>query len=363
MTDLEELVRATLADRADDAPTPDRLVDSVRARRHRMRRSRQALAVVAVAAATAAAVVIPLTLTASPHQTNKHVDAPPKPPTEQVIGFHGIEITVPASWKMNATRCGTPVADTVIRDSGGNPLCLLARPPKVSSVELTADVMGTAKLILHTSQYQNPHGVNFSRGPVGHGIGAIAPGVGVVLFIDANPALTQQILDSVRPVATDTTGCKMHERRLNPPFSSASVRGPAPPFVISPAATSIAVCHYQDNWLVSSAVATGTELANLVHQANSARRGFAHARPADYSRDICTNLSSRGGEAGSGYILLAHLADGRTQQLWAHIGSCGPLGITNGLRAGALNLRLAQAIAAPLHSGFTMAGRLLPGAR
>src|SRR3954463_5023731 len=128
MSDVEDLVRATLLDHADDAPTPDRLAASVRARRHRSRRTRQALTVVAVAAATAAAVVIPLTLTASGHEGSKNVTAPKPGPTaaaEQVIGFHGIEITVPASWAMNDLRCGTPMADTVIRDTGGNTLCLI----------------------------------------------------------------------------------------------------------------------------------------------------------------------------------------------------------------------------------------------
>lgn len=362
MSDVEDLVRATLLNHADDAPTPERLAESVRARRRRSRRTRQALTVVAVAAATAAAVVIPLTLTASGHEGSKDVTAPkPKPPAEQVIGFHGIEITVPASWKMNDLRCGTPVADTVIRDTGGTQLCLVPRPPNVNSVELLPN-SSMVKSIRESTGITNAHGVHLLRGRAGSDIGIVVPAVGVIAFVHTiTTSLADRIIDSIDITRVDSSGCKMREFQLQPPFSATVLRGPYNPYVIYPGATSVAICHYEDNWLVSSAMATGTQLTNIVREANTARGGFAHARPADYAESICAEPASRGGEAGSGYILLARNADGATQRLWAHIGSCGPLGITNGQRAGRLSLQLAQAINAPLHSGFSIPGRLLPG--
>jgi len=363
MTDIEELVRATLADRADDAPTPERLADSVRKRRHRSRRTRQALAVVAVAAATAAAVVIPLTMTGSPKTEHDAVTAPPvKAFKDQVIGFHGIELTVPATWKMNDLTCATPTSDTVIRDTGGTTLCLIARPPRVNSVELLDNPRDWLKQMKHVSTVTNDHGVSLRRGTVvGQGTAVVVPSVGVLALVrTTTPALADRIINSIDITNIDSTGCKMQERQLDPPSELQLRRGPFVPHVIDPTATSIAVCHYEHNWLVSSAVATGAELANIVHQANVARTGFVHANPADYLHSLCTDTSS-GGEAGSGYVLRAHLASGVTQMLWAHIGSCGPLGITNGQRAGALTLALAKAINAPLHRGFAIPGDLRPG--
>ena len=358
MSDVEDLVRATLLNHADDAPPPDRLAESVRAQRHRSRRTRQALTVVAVAAATAAAVVIPLTLTASGHEGSKAVTAPnPKPATEQVIGFHGIEITVPASWAINDLRCGTAVSNSVIRDAGPVLQCAILHPAGVSSVELTSNLIGTVKLIRETSDVTNPHGVRLQRGKAGRQTGVIIPTAGVVMFVDANPATTQRILDSVRRVAIDTTGCKMRETKLQLPIAIDPTRGPYVAYVIPPGATSIAICHYEGNWLASSAVVTGDALANLVHQANVVPKGFVHAPP---SRGGCAP-GSVDDETRSGYILLAHYPDGTTRRLWAHIGYCGPLGITNGQRAGALTLGLARAINDPLHHGFGLPGGLLPG--
>jgi hypothetical protein len=362
MTDLEDLVRATLAERADDAPAPDRLAEAVRTRRHRSRRGRQALAVVAVAAATAAAVVIPLTVTGSAARRDRHVTTPaplPRPSNEQVIGFHGIEITVPASWKMNDLRCGTPIADTVIRDTGGSTHCLIARPPKVNSVELTADLIGTVKSIHQTSDVTNPHGVRLFSGEAGRDTGVIIPTAGVVLFVNASPAMTQRILDSVRRVTTDWSGCKMHESQLKP-----VAPGPLPlkyqPYIIVPGPTSIAICHYEDNWLVSSTVTTGAAMANVVQTANTAPNEFVHEAPHRGVYVPCATPVRLGGERGTGFILWAHYPDGKARELWFQ-SDCGALGITNGQRAGALTEGLARAINEPLHRGFGIPGDLLPG--
>jgi len=363
MTDLEELVRATLAHRADDTPSAQRLAEAVRARRRRSRRTRQGLAVVAAAAATAAAVVIPLTLTASPHAGRDKATAPPpapKPATERLIGFHGIELTVPASWKINDTRCGTPVADTVIRDEGGVPTCLIVRPRQVNSVELQVNTPSMAKTIRDSTGVTNARGVYLMRGHAGRDIGVIVPSVGVLAFVHTTaPALADRIINSIELTKTDSTGCNMRETPLQAPFETGSFR--VRPYVISPTTTAIAICHYEDNWLVSSAVAAGPQLANIVHAANTAPFGLVHTPRTKGAYDPCSQSVARGGEAGSGFILLAHDLDGTTQRLWAHIGFCGPLGITNGGRAGALTEALASAITAPLHTGFAFPNKLLPG--
>ena len=48
-------------------------------------------------------------------------------------------------------------------------------------------------------------------------------------------------------------------------------------------------------------------------------------------------------------------------RLWAHVGICGGLGIENGAREGQLTPLFAKLLHAPLHAGYVMPGRLIPG--
>ena len=317
-----------------------------------------ALAVCAVAAATAAAVLVPMTAigSASGHHRGL-VPAPVGPTDGQMVGFHGLVLTVPGSWHINDTRCGTPVADTVIRDEDSTPLCLLPRPKNVSSVELLADPASWTAQLHQVAQVTNAHGVHLRRGSIpGRGDIVVVPAVGVVVLVRTSSAKTaQRIVDSVQVVDTDTTGCAMRQSSLNPPSGPALRGGPFHRYnvryVIPPHVTAIAVCHYVDDWLVSSTTVTGAPMAGLTHLANAAPAGLAHAASSDHLPSICTEPSSDGGEAGSGFVLHAHYAGQPDQLLWAHIGSCGMLGITNGLRSGRLSPALARAITSPLHIG------------
>jgi len=307
-----------------------------------------ALAVSAVAAATAAAVLVPMTAIGSASGHHRAVvPAPVVPTDDQMVGFHGVVLTVPGSWHINDARCGTPVADTVIRDEGSTPLCLVPRPKGVSSVELLADPASWTAQLRQASAMTNAHGVHLRRGAVsGRGDAVVVPAVGVVLFVQTPSAKTaQRIIDSVQVVDTDTTGCAMRQSTLNPPPGPA-LRG-APfrhynvRYVIPPQVASIAVCHYIDGWLASSTTVTGAPLADLVHRADSPPAGFAPAPGSDYLPNACR----------SGFVLQAHYDGQPDLLLWAHVGSCGLLGITNGLRSAPLTPALARAITSPLHIG------------
>src|SRR5436305_3191243 len=232
-------------------------------------------AVIAVAAATAAAVSVPLTVTeaASGHHRT-FVPAPADPRSAgQMIGFHGIVVTVPGSWHVNDTQCGTPVANTVIRDEGESPLCVVRRPKGVSSVELRDDPASWATQMRHVADVTNGYGVRLRRGTVaGRGDAVLVPAAGVVMFLDVSGALTaKRIVDSVQIVQTDTTGCAMREAVLDPPSSSAMRGGPfrhyTVRYVVPPSAASMAVCHYVDHWLASAATVTDSAVDEIVHDA------------------------------------------------------------------------------------------------
>lgn len=320
------------------------------------------MAVSAVAAATAAAVLVPMTAigASTHHHHGGFVPAPIGATDGQMIGFHGIVLTVPGSWHINDIRCATPVGDTVVRDTGGYLACLAARPPSVSSVELFDNPISWQPRMRQVSELTNSHGVHLLRGSVaGRGDAVVVPVVGVLMFIDTTtPELEQRILDSVQMVDTDANGCPMREQTLNPPSSSqlrgAPFRPYATRYVIAPTPASIGLCHYEDNWLMSSTTVTGPALNEIVRAANSATPGLSHARSSQFSPGICDEPSAEGGEVGSGFVLHVHYPGQPDLLLWAHIGFCGPLGITNGERSGQLSLALARAIAAPLHAGFSL---------
>jgi hypothetical protein len=125
--------------------------------------------------------------------------------------------------------------------------------------------------------------------------------------------------------------------------------------------TAIAICHYVDNWLLSSATLTGEELSTFASVVNGLQEGSVHAPADTYLHSQCHEPSTDGGELGSGYIVWVSGIDQAPVPLWAHVGICGNLGIANGAREGQLTPRFAKLLNAPLHHGYVMPGRLLPG--
>lgn len=282
--------------------------------------------------------------------------------TDQVIGFHGLEVTVPASWKINDTWCGTPQSDTVVRDQGATNSCLVPRPPGISSLELLEGPGYWRPKMLSVRTVTNPHGVELERGTISdrRGVAVYVPAVHVLMFVDTvTDDETRAIIDSIQLADTDPNGCAMHEMQLDPP-TSYQPQTSMQDTMIPGSPSAIAICHYIDHWLVSSATVTDQEMTDLVRLINGLPEGFAHAPPNTYLPSECDEPSSAGGELGSGFVLWVHEPDAAPVPLWAHVGICGHLGITNGAREGQLTPPLAAALNGPLHAGYYMPGRLIP---
>src|SRR5438874_6064230 len=134
--------------------------------------------------------------------------------TGQVIGYHGLEVTVPASWAINDTTCGTPQSDTVIRDEGATTTCLVPRPAGISSLELVDNPQFWRPKMRSVRTLTNPHGVQLDGGTVPDrpGTAIYVPSVDVLMFIDTvTDAETNAILGSIQLVHTDPNGCAMRE--------------------------------------------------------------------------------------------------------------------------------------------------------
>jgi hypothetical protein len=112
--------------------------------------------------------------------------------------------------------------------------------------------------------------------------------------------------------------------------------------------------------LVSSVTLRDQEMTDLVRVVNGLPEGFVHAPPSTYDPSFCNEPSSAGGEVGSGFVLWVSEVGSAPFALWAHVGICGHLGITNGARDGQLTPDLAAALNKPLHAGYVMPGHLVP---
>jgi hypothetical protein len=358
MTDVEELVAATLNDRANKAPAdPRRLADNARTLHGKRRRRRTVGAVVASAAAVTAAVVIPLSVidgsggTPAPIGTPT-TGAPATPARTQSVAFHGVEIDVPASWSINEERCGTPTADTVLRDVGVVLACLHPRPDGISTVEMRTG----------SPRWHDDRPVTV-RTDAGNGTLQIqggqiyVPEVRVLLLVQVpDSELRQEITDSIRVLEVDSNGCRMHGGRLEPPpgIPEDAVQ-PEGPFLIRATVRSVAVCKYAGRWLSASTTLTGEPLEQLRTVVDGLPDGFVRADPKYYLPSVCDEP-----DESTRFVLHVLDADGSGRTLWARIGVCGELGITDGRNPHALTRELAAALNGPLHTPYSLQGHLIP---
>ena len=167
MSDLEACLRDTLLERSNDAPAGAQLLDAVHRREDGSRRQR------AVAAASSATVVVAVIATAAALLTGGRSTGPAvagKTSTDRAtatpdgsgapslggtdvlhgevrrVSFGKVALRVPAQWKLNDLRCGTPMSNTVIVNPPSfTPDCLVMEPSGITVVRLERDDTTAAK--------------------------------------------------------------------------------------------------------------------------------------------------------------------------------------------------------------------------
>jgi hypothetical protein len=133
--------------RAADVPVgPAPLADIHRAAARRRRSYGVALAAAAAVVVTVGAVAVwpdasssggdPVQVATDPPTDPAAADVPPA--GHRWVGIGQAAVAVPDEWPTNATRCGTPLRNTVVVDQGEVELCLMPYPAGVSSVEVRA---------------------------------------------------------------------------------------------------------------------------------------------------------------------------------------------------------------------------------
>jgi hypothetical protein len=248
------LVRDALAEHAQEAPAPDRLVMPSRsAERGRRRWPHVLLAAAAVAAVAVGLVVLRGGSSGSPPASPKPTFAP-IPPGMNEVSYHGITIQIPDNLRPLDTDCAAPRNVIITVDWSYAPSC----PETIDSQQRKS---GT---LVRLAPYQNGQP---DQPRMQHQPGAIArrnfPGSGVSVYVAApTRAKVQAIFDTVRVTPVDRNGCVATRPALaNPPASDLL---PGTPTAASECTYTLVPGSYVVAYLVRSLPVATDRLSRLV---------------------------------------------------------------------------------------------------
>jgi hypothetical protein len=276
------------------------------------------------------ALLLALVLTACASENSaKPALAPPAPPAWRWVDTHGIEVAVPARWRLNRQRCGTPQANTVLWLEDGVLQCLAGGPSGLSVVEFAGILRRphgwyrrhTTPLTIDGARayrWSPPGRVNGS-----HEVQLVFPRRGIsVTVLSPHRSLLRRILASVRTVRVNQTGCPTRPTAV---YRRGSRPNPSQPFVPEGAARVI-LCSYEGPWLDQSNRIGRRAAAGLARAFAAAPYGFSHAPRGSILPSYC-------GTAWRAALVIAHFEypGGRPPiAVSAHLNGCSRLGASNG---------------------------------
>lgn len=246
----------------------------------------------------------------------------------QWVGTHGIEVAVPAAWKLGRGWCGTPQANTVLWNEDGTTLCLPSQPPGLSVVEFNGYLRESLGWYRRHTTPVTIDGVPARRSNSrtvrgSHEVQLSFPDRRItVAVLSPSRPLLRQILASVRIVSMDQNGCPTHPTPL---FRRGSRRHAAEPFVPG-GAVGLIGCSYQGRWLDQSNRLGRRAVARLTRTLDEAPFGFSHPPHHTILRSTC-------GSTWRGSLIVVHLryAGARpSRSVAAHLIGCSHLGASNG---------------------------------
>ena len=262
------------------------------------------------------------------------VARPAVPPGTQVVSYRGIEVFVPREWRIDATRCGTPVEDTVVLPGGVIATCgLLSRPRDVTVVYLDpADDAVGRRLAASATTPAVVSGRPALRGrgtpPVGQQVEREVLVVdGVVVSVQSpDTAAARRILDHVMVAEVDVNGCHRRASLLSTRVPSSG----APLVIGSP--TSVSLCRYGEGQLARSTALTHGEAARLLGLLRALPEGVSQP-PGGATNRYCQKTVRRG------FLVLLKEPQ---QQITVNISGCRDLGAARPGRSSRLSPELVQ---------------------
>jgi hypothetical protein len=238
----------------------------------------------------------------------------------QEVGTHGIELAVPAAWKLNKGLCGTPTANTVLWNEDGITTCLIVRPRRVSAVLFGGGVIAPTK---HATR-ETIGGVRVVRLSESSGRDVVLdlPGRGIsVTVLGPQRALVRQIVASLHAFRTDKNGCP--SRTPSGGYRLGSRPRPSQRFIPS-GATRLVGCYYQGRWLDVSSRVGSRSARRVARLMDNAPYGFSRAPRNTIAQSECA--------PSWGSFSVAHFeyANRPPVAVTVHPDGCTRLGASNG---------------------------------
>lgn len=278
--------------------------------------------------------VLPLALAAC---AGAHATAPPVMPDRGIhiarpatrwVSTHGIEVAVPARWRLGRGVCGTPKANTVLWNEDGILTCLTGQPPGLSVVEFGGIVHQRRGWYRRHTTLVTIDGARARRRDVGRTDGSrevqlVFPSRGIaVTVLSPSRSLLRRLLAFVRMTRVDENGCPT---RPAPVFRRGSRPNSSQPLVPK-GAVRVVGCSYKGLWLDRSNRVGRPKARRLERALDAAPYGFSHSHAGSFLPSAC-EPSWR----ASLVIVRFEYAGGRPPvSVAAHLSGCSRLGASNG---------------------------------
>ena len=243
------------------------------------------------------------------------------------VDTHGIEVAVPAAWRLGRGICGTPQANTVLWNEDGTTLCLTGQPRGLSVVEFWGAFRRRHGWYRRHTTPVAIGGASARRWNEGtfrgsHEVELIFPRRNItVAVLSPDRGLLHRILASVRVVRVDRNGCPTHPAGA---YTRGSRRKASKPFVPA-GARGVVGCSYQGRWLDHSNLVGPIAARRLSRALDAAPYGFSHAPRHTILPSICGS-TWRGSSIAARFEYVAR----RPVVVTAHLDGCARLGASNG---------------------------------
>lgn len=353
---LDGLLRATFRDREPEATDVSGLATAARsghARRTVRRRQMAAVGTVgmlAVGASSALALgrlgsggssgITPAVLAVTEGKTSASTRSPLPSGGTRPWSSHGLQVRVPEAWKANQTRCGTPIANTVLIGEGATTACKISDEPPVDVVgfgKAQLSDLSPAPKLHPTSVDGQPAQAGETRLPDGRTYAVlVVPGLDVSVTVTSkNFALVGEILATAQIVDTDANGCPTRATLVEP--SGKPSHPDARTTMVPGTPVKAIACHYGASFSYGNPTATGpTLLTNGSEIPPDEIRGLT-----EILNSLTPGLATWQGLAGScaspahdGYLLRFSYPSGDPVDVYLHTSDCDQMGFSNGAVTG-----------------------------
>ncbi len=339
---LGDAVRTAVRAHVDAEPVdPSALLTGVLSRRATRRW------VAPVAAAAAVALVAGGAVLVRPSSPAPAPVAPAVPVGLQAVSWHGVQVLVPAAWRLDDLRCSSAQSDTVLRP-GARLACLAPQAPGLTVVEFEGlpDEQDARYRSVQEARYASMPvdlgGTAARRGAVPEPLGGqpgpravlVVPSLQVVVTVTApSLAAADALLDTATVVEVDANGCRSRVASTRP--AGPASRDGADERLLPGAPTSVSVCRYGRGRLDDSRRLSPDAVTALQTRLDGLPTGRSDRVPVgSIAADLCPAIDD------DGVLLDAAYRRGPGVQVWVRDQACTDRSTTNGSavrRAGGLD--------------------------